>query len=107
MTKPAVTEAQLDPNQTLRLTVSGRFGLDAHAAFRAAYQPYLGRVRKCEVCLRDCSAIDSAGLAQLLILRDLTGLGAAQFFLLECGVEVCKLLDYANFDSLFTIIPQP
>lgn len=107
LTKTAVTEAQLDPNQTLRLTVSGRFGLEAHAAFRAAYQPYLGRVRKCEVCLRECTAIDSAGLAQLLILRDLTGLGPAQFSLVDCSNDVCRLLGYANFESLFTIIPRP
>ncbi|MBB3167129.1 STAS domain-containing protein [Simiduia aestuariiviva] len=102
----ASSRASLGERRTLCISVSGRFGLDAHQAFRDAYQPFLMRARRCEIDLHDCEGIDSAGLAQLLILRDLIGLEQSQFLLKGCSADVCRLLGYANFDRLFTVIPR-
>lgn len=104
--EPPGSEASFGADQTLHIALAGRFGLDAHSSFRAAYQPYIGRAQRCVIDMTECLSIDSAGLAQLLILKDLLGLEPAQFLLSGCGADVTRLLGYANFDQLFTVIPR-
>ncbi|UTA48458.1 STAS domain-containing protein [Simiduia sp. 21SJ11W-1] len=102
----AGSEASFGADATLHLAITGRFGLDVHQAFREAYRPYVGRARRCVIDLSECTGIDSAGMAQLLILRDLLGLAQAQFLLSGSNEDVTRLLGYANFDQLFTVIPR-
>ncbi|AFU99990.1 STAS domain-containing protein [Simiduia agarivorans] len=89
----------------LRIRVCGKLGLNLHSEFRRAYQPLLRGVERCEVDMANCSGIDSSGMALLLILRDQTKLDAEQLIISHCNEDVDRVLGYANFNKLFTIIP--
>ncbi|BFM06733.1 STAS domain-containing protein [Halioxenophilus aromaticivorans] len=96
--------AKIDvPDQSLVISIIGRFDFSSHNDFRSAYEsldPLPGNIR---IDMKQASFIDSSALGMLLILRDFAGGNDANIAITHCNDEVRSILEVANFDDLFTI----
>ena len=90
-------------DQTLVITVDGRFDFSSHQEFREAYEHYEGRVQQYVIDMQATSYLDSSALGMLLLLRDYAGGDTANIVIRHCNEDVKKILAIANFDQLFTI----
>jgi len=87
----------------LIIGIIGRFNLELHKKFRKVFEEQPRRYERYAVNMQHCTGIDSAGLGMLLILRDFTQLSREDLRLIQCPADVRQVLNYANFEQLFTI----
>jgi len=87
----------------LTIAISGRFDFNAHQAFRDAYQRQGASPQRYVVDLQGATYLDSSALGMLLLLRDHAGGDEADIRLLNCNVDVRKVLSVSNFEQLFVI----
>ena len=85
----------------LSIHVEGRFDFNCHQQFRRAYESVGGPFTEYVVDLKGTEYIDSAALGMLLVLRE--GVGAAKVRITNSRPAVRKILQIANFNSLFAI----
>ena len=91
-------------NNGLVIEVFGAFNLEVHSDFRRAFE-YQGQTySRYAVNLAQCTALDSAGLGMLLLLRDHTKLPKKDLIITHCSRDVRQVLRYASFDQIFTIV---
>jgi anti-anti-sigma factor len=86
---------------SLNVYVEGRFDFNCHQEFRRAYESATGTFVEYVVDLKATEYIDSAALGMLLVLRE--SVGAAKVRIANSRPAVRKILQIANFDSLFAI----
>ena len=86
---------------TLNVYVEGRFDFNCHQEFRRSYENAPGAFIEYVVDLKATEYIDSAALGMLLVLRE--SVGAAKVRITNSRPAVRKILQIANFDSLFAI----
>ena len=85
---------------TVTVHVQGRFDFNCHPGFRQACASF-GRVREYVVDLGTTEYLDSSALGMLLVLREEAG--AEHVRVVNCQPAVRRILEIANFQSLFTI----
>lgn len=97
--------ATLD-GQTLTITVVGAFDFHDLRAFNTCFGRESEGITDYVVDLANTTYIDSSALAMLLLLRDHAGGDSdrVQIRLGQTSSDVRKLLQAANFDSLFMIL---
>lgn len=98
-----VSTREASGGKVLVIAITGYFTMALQAEFRAAFEsqpPYQRYV----IDLKACEAIDSTGLGLLLILRDFSKLDAANLVIKQCPPHVAQVLQYSNFQTLFTIM---
>lgn len=80
--------------------ISGHFGFGLHKQFRDAW---LGspRGQKFVIDMAQVEHIDSAALGMLLVLREQAGGDQANIEIANCSPTIYKLLQVADFQSLF------
>lgn len=80
--------------------ISGHFGFSLHKQFRDAW---LGspRGQRFTIDMAQVEHIDSAALGMLLVLREQAGGEQANIEIVNCGPTIFKLLQVADFQSLF------
>ena len=85
----------------LTIHVSGRFDFNCHREFRQAYEGAKGEFTDYVVDLEATEHLDSAALGMLLLLRDWAGTATVRIS--SCRPAVRKILQIANFGTLFAI----
>jgi anti-anti-sigma factor len=90
-------------NDTLTISVDGRFDFSAHKEFRESYEEVETPPSKYSIDMREANYIDSSALGMLLLLRDHAGGDNAEVEIINCSSDVKKILTISNFDQLFTI----
>lgn len=96
--------SQLDPTEnSLTITVKGRFDFSALQTFRGAYENVEGKVNQYTVDLTDADYLDSSALGMLLALRDHAGGDDAKVKVINCKPDVKKILIITKLDELFII----
>ena len=97
-------QAELDnSDDTLNITVAGRFDFSTHKAFRESYESCEIAPKKFRIDMLEAEYIDSSALGMLLILRDHAGGDGANVEIVNCNPDVKKILTISNFDQLFSI----
>jgi anti-anti-sigma factor len=85
----------------LSIHVEGRFDFNCHQEFRRAYEGAGGPFTEYVIDLKGTEYVDSAALGMLLVLRE--GVGAAKVRIANSRPAVRKILQIANFGTLFAI----
>jgi anti-anti-sigma factor len=85
----------------LTIHVDGRFDFNCHQEFRRAYETTAGPFTEYVVDLKGTEYVDSAALGMLLVLRE--GVGTTKVRIANSRPAVRKILQIANFSSLFAI----
>ncbi len=85
----------------IEIRVNGRFDFSVHREFRDAYRDTEGPACEYEVNLRGVEYMDSSALGMLLLLREYAGGERARIAISNCGSEICRILQIANFQQLF------
>lgn len=80
--------------------VDGRFDFNCHQQFRRAYEGFPG-MREYVVDLSATEYLDSSALGMLLVLREQAG--RAKLRIVNCKPAVRRILDIANFKTLFAL----
>lgn len=100
----AVESVYSEGDGVLTIRLSGRFDFSVHEKFRASYdQPHL-RPRSVVVDLSRADYLDSAALGMLLILRQHAAGFGGGIVLRAPGTDVARILEIANFGTLFEIV---
>lgn len=86
---------------SLVICVEGRFDFHCHKEFRKACEEVIGTFTECVVDLRGTEYLDSSALGMLLVLRE--SLGGVKVRVTNCRPSILKILQIANFNSLFTL----
>ncbi|WP_411378949.1 STAS domain-containing protein [Pseudomonas sp. MPB26] len=96
------SEVSLD-GKKLTIAIKGRFDFGSHQAFREAYERFYKVPEAYVVDLKETTYIDSSALGMLLLLRDHAGGDEPDVSVINCNVDVRKILAISNFDKLFDI----
>lgn len=96
-----VNESQLDG--AVSITMPERFDMQVHREFIDVQSNLRGRTSEVRVDLANTRYMDSSALGMLLMLREAVGGDAGRVTLANCGPEISKILEIANFESLFAI----
>ena len=89
--------------KAVTIDISGRFDFSMHREFRQVYeQDHVGATRYI-LNLRQTEYMDSSALGMLLLLREHAGGDRAHIKIVQCPLEVKKILTIANFDQLFCL----
>ena len=90
-------------NGQLTINVDGNFDFSIYKSFRRAYTGIDGSVKEYVVDLSKAEYMDSSALGMLLLLREYAGGDSANIQLVSPNPDVLKVLNIANFESMFTI----
>ncbi len=90
-------------NGQLTINVDGNFDFSIYKSFRHAYTGVEGSVKEYVVNLSKAEYMDSSALGMLLLLREYAGGDSANIQLVSPNPDVLKVLNIANFQSMFTI----
>jgi len=92
-------------DDTIRLTLNGRFDFSSHREFRNACDEALQtpEIKEIEADFRRVDYLDSSALGMLLLLREKAQNANLKVSLTNCTGLVQQVLDVANFQKLFTI----
>jgi anti-anti-sigma factor len=85
---------------TVTVHVMGRFDFNCHPGFRDACEMF-GEAQDYVVDLSGTEYLDSSALGMLLVLRD--QVGSANVRIVNCRPAVRRILEIANFGSLFVL----
>ncbi len=97
-------QTRLENNdQDLVIQINGRFDFSTHQVFREAYEKQPETVRRYIIDMSETSYLDSSALGMLLLLRDYAGGESAMITIVNCNVDVRKILTISNFEQLFDI----
>lgn len=80
-----------------------RFDMQIHREFIDVQSSLRGRTSEVRVDLARTLYMDSSALGMLLMLREAVGGEAGNVTLANCGPEISKILQIANFETLFSI----
>lgn len=100
-----MTVAAVASNDGSQLTINieGRFDFSAHQEFRDAYEKMSDQPKSYVVDMNETTYLDSSALGMLLLLRDYAGGDKSDIKIVNCNVDVKKILTISNFEQLFTI----
>lgn len=91
-------------NDTLTISISGRFDFSAHKEFRDSInQAVVNEVKNVNVDMRNTEYLDSSALGMLLMLKDKLGKGKEAISLINAKPGVKTILEIANFGQLFKL----
>lgn len=90
-------------NNTLTISISGRFDFSIHREFRAAIDAVDGQVQHVNVDMRTTEYLDSSALGMLLLLKSKMNDRKDAVSLINAKPDVKKILEIANFSQLFTL----
>lgn|SRR5690606_37017153 len=99
----AITSTVSADGTQVTIFIQGRFDFSSHQEFRAAYEQLPKTPQIFRVDLQGTSYLDSSALGMLLLLRDHAGGDKANIEIVNCSVDVKKILTISNFEQLFTI----
>lgn len=99
----AITSTVSADGTQVTIFIQGRFDFSSHQEFRAAYEKLPKTPQIFRVDLQGTSYLDSSALGMLLLLRDHAGGDKANIEIVNCSVDVKKILTISNFEQLFTI----
>ncbi len=99
----AITSKQSNDGNQVTIFIQGRFDFSSHQEFRAAYEKLPKTPTHIRVDLQETTYLDSSALGMLLLLRDYAGGDKADIEIVNCSVDVKKILTISNFEQLFTI----
>jgi len=85
---------------TVTVHVQGRFDFNCHPGFRNACASY-GKAKSYVVDLSSTEYLDSSALGMLLVLREEAG--AENVCIVNCQPPVRRILEIANFNTLFRL----
>jgi anti-anti-sigma factor len=97
----ATTVRVTKTKETVHIFITGRFDFNCHQEFRRSYEGATG-ASEYVVDLSETEYMDSSALGMLLLLRESAGNNAA-IKLANCRPSVRRILEIANFQSLFPI----
>lgn len=86
---------------SVTIHVTGRFDFSCHQEFRRAYEGQ-NEVEEFLVDLSETEYIDSSALGMLLLLRERAD-GQRKVKIVNCRPAVRRILEVANFQTLFPI----
>lgn len=91
-------------DDTVNITIAGRFDFSCHKEFRDAYRNTpAGSGKKFIIDMSQTEYIDSSALGMLLLLREHAGSEQGSVHLKGCRNDVKDILKVSNFDKLFEI----
>ncbi len=90
-------------DQTLVISIEGRFDFSTHQAFRDAYEHGDDTICNYVVDLSRTTYLDSSALGMLLLLRDHAGGDSSRISIENCNSDVRRILSISNFEQLFAI----
>jgi len=90
-------------NQTVTISIRGRFDFSTHKEFRAAYKDRGDAFSRYVVNMRDVEYIDSSALGMLLLLREHAKPYGGNVVIKGCKPGIEKILKIANFGRLFDV----
>jgi anti-anti-sigma factor len=92
-------------DDTVRLSLNGRFDFSSHRDFRSACDEALKipDIKEIEADFSHVDYLDSSALGMLLLLRERAQNANLKVALTNCTGLVQQVLDVANFQRLFTI----
>lgn len=91
-------------DNTLNITIEGRFDYDCHQDFSTSYKELSQPAqKKYLIDLSRVNYMDSSALGMLLVLRERVGGDRSDITLVGANSEIKKVLDIANFEKLFTV----
>ncbi|NHJ88027.1 MAG: STAS domain-containing protein [Asgard group archaeon] len=95
----------LEPDNTLRIEIDGRFDFTLHKDFRDIYTNTStnSKISKYLIDLTNTNYMDSSALGMLLLLREYAGGESSQIEVMGCNAEIKEILEISNFDRLFKI----
>lgn len=99
----AITAKVDHEEQSLVISIIGRFDFSSHHDFRQCYENIDSKPIKVQVNMKQATFVDSSALGMLLILRDFVTPHCSKIEILGCNQEVRAILEMANFDDLFDI----
>jgi len=93
--------------QTGSISVFGKFDFLIHREFKRAYMDMLDNtaIHDIEVDMQHLETLDSAALGMLMLLRERAHACNKSVVIAHPSGYVLKLLEVANFDKIFHIIP--
>ncbi|MCH7869356.1 MAG: STAS domain-containing protein [Myxococcales bacterium] len=97
----AVTSEGSKDDNSLTITVTGRFDFSVHEAFRKAYDGQVDTGAKVVVDMAGVEYMDSSALGMLLLLREHVGEDQADVRLINGNSEIQNILQVSNFGELF------
>ncbi|MDH2431262.1 anti-anti-sigma factor [Pokkaliibacter plantistimulans] len=88
----------------LTIRIQGRFDFSAHQDFREAYESVGEKLPRVFIIdMKETTYLDSSALGMLLLLRDYAGGDGADIRIVNCNMDVKKILIISNFGQLFNI----
>lgn len=99
----SITSVLSDDNDTLTITVQGRFDFSSLQAFKTTYEQIENKPKAYIVDLKDSDYLDSSALGMLLALRDFAGGDSANVLINNCNPDVKKILVITKLNELFKV----
>jgi len=99
----AITSTVSPDGSQVTIHIQGRFDFSSHQEFRNAYEKLSGAPAQYRVDLQGTTYLDSSALGMLLLLRDYAGGENSNIQIINCSVDVKKILLISNFEQLFQI----
>ncbi len=97
-------KSTLSPDgQELIISVKGRFDFSSLQMFRNAYENQEVQPKLYVVDLKESDYLDSSALGMLLALRDHAGGDSSNIRIINCNVDIRKILSITKLDELFTV----
>jgi len=88
---------------TLTISIDGKFDFGALKEFRQAYSGDNAHVKKYVVDMRRTETMDSSALGMLLNMKKYLNKDDREISIINCGPTLKKILLIARFDKKFTI----
>lgn len=92
-----------DDGTALTIAIKGRFDYTSHSAFAQAYENLDVQPRRYILDFTETTAIDSAALGMMLILRKYAGDDDADIKIINCRPELAQFLYSCKFNELFNL----
>lgn len=99
----SIWSESMGEGQRLKIMIEGRFDFSSHQEFRESYEAAGERPQEYLLDMGSTTYLDSSALGMLLLLRDYAGGDSAQIQIVNCSVDVRKILSISNFEQLFKI----
>jgi len=98
-----ITAGFSESDNTLTITVQGRFDFSSLQAFRSSYEAQPKKAEHYLINLSQSDYLDSSALGMLLALRDYAGGDASDIRITGCNPDIKKILVITKLDELFKI----
>lgn len=85
------------------MRIAGKFDFKLHRSFRELYEGAPPEISSYVIDLSRTDYMDSSALGMLLLLREHVSGDRMRVRIVNCNLEIRKILEIANFDKLFDI----